>query len=187
MTEQTKKNTPHWGRHISKGVYYSANIFLPLSELRFTASKICPSVLNHLKQVKHLSPSRHLEQKRQEPMLSFEEAVATSGMTVETLIHRFQRRKQLCLALAAVPSLLIISVLIVIAASGIYTPLLLAKAFAIILALLSLAALPFVQALSCTWRIWQLRERRASPHERGGFKDFLKQTRWLNATISPWR
>lgn len=105
-------------------------------------------------------------------------------MTIETLKRRFLRRKKLCLALAAIPSLLVISIILVVLLSGIYTPLLLIKTLVLILALLSLAALPFVQALICSWRLWQLCHHRASPIERGGFSDFLSENSWLKTTLS---
>lgn len=184
MTEKNEKTSPHWGRRVGKGAYYTANIFLPLSELRYTATKIGPSLINHLKRARHLSPSYKLEQKLREPMLGFDDAVAASGVSTTVLIKRFHRRKQLCLALSAVPAFLIISVMLVVLASNIYTPLLLAKKLALVLALLSLAAIPFVQALVCSWRLWQLRERRASQQERGGFKDFLAENHWLKTTLS---
>lgn len=117
-------------------------------------------------------------------MLCFDDAVAASGISIEMLIKRFHRRKQLCLVLSAVPALLIVSVMLVILASNIYTPLLLAKTLALVLSLLSLAAIPFVQALTCSWRLWQLREHRVSHQERGGFKDFLAENHWFKTTLS---
>lgn len=184
MTEKTEKSPPHWGRRVGKGAYYTANIFLPLSELRYTATKIGPSVINHLKRARQLTPSYQLEHKLREPVLCFDDAVAASGTSTEMLIKRFHRRKLICLTLSAVPALLIISVMLVVIASNIYTPLLLVKTLALVLALLSLAAIPFVQALTCSWRLWQLREHRASKQERGGFMDFLADNHWLKTTLS---
>lgn len=184
MTNKAEKKSITWGQRTVKGIYYVSNIFLPLSEIRYTATKIGPSFLNNIKRVKHLFPSSQLERKLQQPILSFYEAVTASGMTIETLKRRFLRRKKLCLALAAIPSLLVISIILVVLLSGIYTPLLLIKTLVLILALLSLAALPFVQALICSWRLWQLCHHRASPIERGGFSDFLSENSWLKTTLS---
>ncbi|CAI1072362.1 Uncharacterised protein [Serratia entomophila] len=184
MTEKNEKTPPHWRRRVGKGAYYTANIFLPLSELRYTATKIGPSVINHLKRARYLTPSYQLDKKLREPVLCFDDAVAASGISIEMLIKRFHRRKQLCLVLSAVPALLIVSVMLVILASNIYTPLLLAKTLALVLSLLSLAAIPFVQALTCSWRLWQLREHRVSHQERGGFKDFLAENHWFKTTLS---
>jgi hypothetical protein len=184
MTEKNEKTSPRWGRRVGKGAYYTTNIFLPLSELRYTATKIGPSVINHLKRVRQLTPSYQLEQKLREPVLCFDDAVAASGISTEMLISRFRRRKLICLTLSAVPALLIVSVMLVVIASNIYTPLLLVKTLALVLALLSLSAIPFVQALTCSWRLWQLREHRVSHKERGGFKDFLAEKHWFKTTLS---
>ncbi|QKJ09448.1 conjugal transfer protein TraX (plasmid) [Yersinia massiliensis] len=183
MTNKTEKS-PQWGKRLSKGLYYSTNIILPLSEVRYAASKIGPSLFNNFKRLKYLSPSHQLKLKLKEPILSFEQAVAASGLPVSALLRRFKRRKVVCLILAAVPSLLAIGLLLAVAVSGIYTPLLLAKALVLVLVLLSLAAVPFVQALVCTWRLWQLNQQRASPEERGGFSDFLGEVYWFKSTIS---
>jgi hypothetical protein len=186
MTEQNSKIHSNWSRHAKKGMYYAANIFLPLSDIRYAAIKIGPSLSNHFSRVKHLYPSHQMEIKLKQPVLNFEEAVTASGLSVENLILRFHRRKKLCLTLAAIPALLVLSILIVVLLSGIYTPILLLKAFALSLALLALSAVPFVQALTCTWRLWQLHKGRNSHQERGGFNDFLTETPWLKKTISPW-
>ncbi|MCB5310576.1 conjugal transfer protein TraX [Yersinia massiliensis] len=183
MTNKTEKS-PQWGKRLSKGLYYSTNIILPLSEVRYAASKIGPSLFNNFKRLKYLSPYHQLKQKLKEPILSFEEAVAASGLSVNNLQHRFKCRKMVCLTLAAVPSLLAIGLILAIAVSGIYTPLVLVKGFVLILVLLSLVAVPFVQALICTWRLWQLSQQRTSPEERGGFSDFLAEVAWFKSTIS---
>lgn len=183
MTNKAEKS-PQWGKRLSKGLYYSTNIILPLSEARYAASKIGPSLFNNFKRLKYLSPYHQLKQKLKEPILSFEEAVAASGLSVNNLQHRFKCRKMVCLTLAAVPSLLAIGLILAIAVSSIYTPLVLVKGFVLILVLLSLAAVPFVQALICTWRLWQLNQQRTSPEERGGFNDFLVEVCWFKSTIS---
>lgn len=183
MTNKAEKS-PQWGKRLSKGLYYSTNIILPLSEARYAASKIGPSLFNNLKRLKHLSPSNQLELKLKEPILSFEQAVVSSGLSVTDLLRRFKRRKVMCLILAAIPSLFAIGFFLAIIVSGIYTSLVLVKGFVLILVLLSLAAVPFVQALVCTWRLWQLNSRRASIEERGGFRDFLAEVAWFKSTIS---
>lgn len=187
MTEQNDKTGQSWGKHAKKGMYFTANIFLPLSELRYTATKIGPSLVNHFRRIKHLSPSNQLEQKLKQPVLSFEQAVEASGLSVDKLIERFNRRKKLCLTLSAFPALAVISIWIVVLLSGIYSPILLLKSIALTLALLALSAVPFVQALACAWRLWQLRNRINSPLEHGGFSDFLADKSWFRETISPWR
>ncbi|EHJ5891167.1 hypothetical protein K7009_004677 [Salmonella enterica] len=53
--------------------------------------------------------------------------------------------------------------------------------------LLGLGSIPFLQAVICTWRLWQLRERRVSEAEKGTFTDFRRETHWIRMTLLPWR
>ncbi|MBC8950086.1 conjugal transfer protein TraX [Xenorhabdus sp. TS4] len=184
MIDKTKEKSTNWNRRTVKIIYYISNVFLPLSEVRYTAAKIGPSFVKNIKRVKHLFLSSQLEKKLQQPLLSFDEAIIASGMTIETLKQCFLRRKKLCLSLAAIPSLLVICIIFVVLFSEIYTPLLFIKTLVLTLALLSLAALPFFQALICSWRLWQLSQHRASPMERGGFADFLSENSWIKTTLS---
>ncbi|PHM37635.1 hypothetical protein Xmau_03853 [Xenorhabdus mauleonii] len=184
MIDKNEKKTINWRRRTVKSAYFISNVFLPLSEVRYTASKIGPSLLKNIKRVKYLRPSFQLNRKLQQPILSFDEAVIASSMTIETLKQCFLRRKKLCLSLATIPPLLAISIIFVVLFNGIYTPLLLIKTLVLTLALLSLAALPFFQALICSWRLWQLSQRRASPIERGGLSDFLAENSWIKTTLS---
>ncbi|WP_198430380.1 hypothetical protein [Salmonella enterica] len=57
----------------------------------------------------------------------------------------------------------------------------------IIFVLLGLGSIPFLQAVICTWRLWQLRERRVSEAEKGTFTDFRRETHWIRMTLLPWR
>ncbi|WP_426575587.1 conjugal transfer protein TraX (plasmid) [Xenorhabdus stockiae] len=183
MTDKDDKKTVMWGRRTVKGLYYISNVFLPLSEIRYTVTKIGSSHLNTLKRIRRLYDFSPQKEKTQQPILNFNEAVIASGMSIDTLKHRFLGRKKWCLVLAAIPSILAISILFMVLLSGVYTPQLLLKSLVLILALLSIAALLFVQALICSWRLWQLCQHRASPTEKGEFSDFLSENSWIKATI----
>ena len=59
------------------GLYWLANIFLPLSEARYTKNKIIPSLAKQLQRMR-VAKKLIARQRRQRP-LTWEEAVAASG------------------------------------------------------------------------------------------------------------
>ncbi|ECS0225797.1 conjugal transfer protein TraX [Salmonella enterica] len=158
------------------GLYWLANIFLPLSETRYTKNKIIPSFAKQLQRMR--VAKKLMARHRRQPGLSWAEAVAASGMDTASIARRQLRRKRLYLVMAGIPILL---------ASGIYVAPLLIRVGVIIVVLLGLGSIPFLQAIICTWRLWQLRERRVSEAEKGTFTDFRRETHWLRMTLLPWR
>ncbi|ELR3950555.1 conjugal transfer protein TraX [Salmonella enterica] len=158
------------------GLYWLANIFLPLSEARYTKNKIIPSFAKQLQRMR--VAKKLMARRRRQPGLSWAEAVAASGMDTASIARRQLRRKRLYLVMAGIPILL---------ASGIYVAPLLIRVGVIIVVLLGLGSIPFLQAIICTWRLWQLRERRVSEAEKGTFTDFRRETHWIRMTLLPWR
>lgn len=167
------------------GLYWLANIFLPLSEVRYTRNKIIPSFA---KQLQRMRVARKLMVRhRRQPGLTWAEAVAASGMDTARIARGQLRRKRLFLAMTGLPVLLAIGLLLAVLASGIYAVPLLMRVGVMILVLLGLGSIPLLQALICTWRLWQLRERRVSEAEKGTFADFRRETHWIRMTLLPWR
>ncbi|EED7773037.1 hypothetical protein ACX46_004896, partial [Salmonella enterica subsp. houtenae] len=72
-------------------------------------------------------------------------------------------------------------------ASGIYVAPLLIRLGIMTIVLVMLGSIPLLQAVVCTWRLWQLRERRVSVEEKGTFTDFRRETAWIRLTLNPWR
>ncbi|MEG9672559.1 conjugal transfer protein TraX [Serratia marcescens] len=182
MTDQSPKSKTSWKR-ASKGLYFTANLFLPLSELRYAATKIGPSLANNLKRSLMLAYGYRIEHQQTLPALQFEEAVAASGESVITLINRFRRRKHLCLALGAVPILIALSVVLLVLGSEIFTPTLLIRTATLCFTLFALAAIPLLQAFISTWRLWQLRNQRLSKEEAGSLTDFLRENTWWQVLL----
>lgn len=186
-TPENPQNPPSrpWARRVRKGAYYGLNAILPLSETRYALTTVGTSLAGHLRRIKQLSPTARREQARQQPILCFTDAVAASGQPIPVLQRNFRRRKQVCLVLTAIPVSAVTGLASVTLLSGLSSPWLLLKVLIIVLALLSLACLPFLQALICTWRLWQLREQRASVEERGGFMDFVAENGWFRCALRP--
>ncbi|EAQ3782903.1 conjugal transfer protein TraX [Salmonella enterica] len=167
------------------GLYWLANIFLPLSETRYTKNKIIPSFAKQLQRMR--VAKKLMARRRRQPGLSWAEAVAASGMDTASIARRQLRRKRLYLVMAGIPILLATGLLLAVLASGIYVTPLLIRVGVIIVVLLGLGSIPLLQALICTWRLWQLRERRVSEAEKGTFTDFRRETHWIRMTLLPWR
>ncbi|MGK2894455.1 conjugal transfer protein TraX [Klebsiella michiganensis] len=184
MTEDNRK--PSLLKRAGKGAWFGLNLLLPLSETRRMATTVGTSWRRHLKQVGTLTPPRATGDDKPE-QLSFEEAVAASGETREGLRRRFYRRKCLSLTLTALPVMVVAALLTLTVLSGWHSIWLLLRVGVICLALLALTALLFVKTMVCTWRLWQLREGRLSPQERGGFMNFVAEQGWFISTLTPER
>ncbi|ELS9890615.1 conjugal transfer protein TraX [Salmonella enterica] len=167
------------------GLYWLANIFLPLSEARYTKNKIIPSFAKQLQRMR--VAKKLLARRRRQPGLTWVEAVAASGMDKAGIERRQLRRKKQYLAIASVPVLMAVGLFIAVLASGIYVAPLLIRLGIMTVVLVMLGSIPLLQAVVCTWRLWQLREHRVSVEEKGTFTDFRRETAWIRLTLNPWR
>lgn len=170
---------------IKTGLYWLANLFIPLSDIRYTKNRIIPSFTKQLQRMR--VAGKLIARHRRKPELSWQDAVAASGMDTDGIERLLLRRKRLYLAMAGIPVLLAVGLFLAVLASGIYTFPLLIRVGVIIVVLTGLGSIPFLQALICTWRLWQLREHRVNTEEKGTFRDFRRETPWLRMTLFPWR
>jgi hypothetical protein len=170
---------------IKTGLYFLANLFVPLSEARYTKNRIIPSLGKQLQRMR--VASKLIARRRRQPELSWQEAVTASGMDIDAIERQQLRRKRLYLAMSGIPALLAFGLLLAVLASGISTFSLLLRAGVITVVLLGLSSIPFLQAIVCTWRLWQLREHRVNTGEKGTFTDFRNETPWIRMTLFPWR
>ncbi|MBA8292171.1 conjugal transfer protein TraX (plasmid) [Escherichia coli] len=173
------------GSRLKKTAWYTANIFIPLSETRLTMNTIIPS---WKKQFQRIRVARKLMGRRQRNQTAYTwaEAVALTGMTPAQLEQRFLRRKRLYLVLSALPALLATGLLLALLSSGIYTPMAFMRIVIMVLILLGLASIPGLQVVICSWRLWQLREQRVSVEEQGTFRDFTHGRPWIRESLLSW-
>ncbi|EEY9329572.1 MAG: conjugal transfer protein TraX [Escherichia coli] len=173
------------GNRLKKTAWYTANIFIPLSETRLTMNTIIPS---WKKQFQRIRVARKLMGRRQRNQTAYTwaEAVALTGMTPAQLEQRFLRRKRLYLVLSALPTLLATGLLLALLVSGIYTPMAFMRVVIMVLILLGLASIPGLQVVICSWRLWQLREQRVSVEEQGTFRDFTHGRPWIRESLLSW-
>ncbi|MCI5376954.1 hypothetical protein E4516_22365 [Escherichia coli] len=173
------------GNRLKKTAWYTANIFIPLSETRLTMNTIIPS---WKKQFQRIRVARKLMGRRQRNQTAYTwaEAVALTGMTPAQLEQRFLRRKRLYLVLSALPALLATGLLLALLVSGIYAPMAFMRVVIMVLILLGLASIPGLQVVICSWRLWQLREQRVSVEEQGTFRDFTQGRPWIRESLLSW-
>lgn len=173
------------GNRLKKTAWYTANIFIPLSETRLTMNTIIPS---WKKQFQRIRVARKLMGRRQRNQTAYTwaEAVALTGMTPTQLEQRFLRRKRLYQVLSALPALLATGLLLALLVSGIYTPMAFMRVVIMVLILLGLASIPGLQVVICSWRLWQLREQRVSVEEQGTFRDFTHGRPWIRESLLSW-
>lgn len=173
------------GNRLKKTAWYTANIFIPLSETRLTMNTIIPS---WKKQFQRIRVARKLMGRRQRNQTAYTwaEAVALTGMTPAQLEQRFLRRKRLYLVLSTLPALLATGLLLALLVSGIYTPMAFMRVVIMVLILLGLASIPGLQVVICSWRLWQLREQRVSVEEQGTFRDFTHGRPWIRESLLSW-
>lgn len=173
------------GNRLKKTAWYTANIFIPLSETRLTMNTIIPS---WKKQFQRIRVARKLMGRRQRNQTAYTwaEAVALTEMTPTQLEQRFLRRKRLYLVLSALPALLATGLLLALLVSGIYTPMAFMRVVIMVLILLGLASIPGLQVVICSWRLWQLREQRVSVEEQGTFRDFTHGRPWIRESLLSW-
>lgn len=169
-------------RKVRKGAWWAANILLPLSEARYVTTHIVPSLRNQLARTRALFPS--VKESEKLPVLSFDDAVAASGMSVEALIRTYLRRKRLYLTLFYFPLVILCGLPVLALTAQITTPGLWARIAGMSLFLMTASLFMFMPALITSWRLWQLRNRRASPDEHGIFADFIAQPHWLRETLT---
>ncbi|MBU2708732.1 hypothetical protein KCM76_22255 [Zooshikella marina] len=115
---------------------------------------------------------------------SFEDAINNrpeGSLNIPELIDHFLTKKRI--------TLMFFGVLALVSAVGIFTGIAYGQIGRIFFASLTcITALPvlFLYALQTQLRVWQLRNRRLSKEEKGGIKDFMRETKnWFWATLNP--
>lgn len=116
--------------------------------------------------------------------LSFEQAVACTGFSVEQLNRGFKRNRALWWLLMAVPGALSLCLMAMVLVSSELPAGTLLRVVLTILVLTALSMVGFGHALIATYRLWQLKARRVSEEEHGTFRDFLAENKWCRQVLS---
>ncbi|MGJ3289474.1 conjugal transfer protein TraX [Klebsiella sp. PL-2018] len=173
--EQNPRRTV--GRRLMSG---TANIVLPVKETGWVIRAVSYMVNSHRQRLKAALPGE--DENDAHATLSWAEAVAASGRSVPELTRRFSRLRRRWRV--AFWTLLTLSGFIggmALHASAL-PPLTLARLFITLLCLLACSGYCATRALTATYRLWQLLEKRVSLEEKGTFRDFLDDRRgWRTA------
>lgn len=156
----------------TKIAYHSANVLLPLSETARMVRAGRHVAGRHAEQIRRLFPKRAAADARE---LTFDEAVAASGLSRERLINRYLLNKRVWLvlfALAVLPVLMLPAALLL---ADIPAPGLLAvRTASLVFMLACFAGLLFARAMKSQLHLWQLQSGRL-----GSFADWRTERRWL--------
>lgn len=115
--------------------------------------------------------------------VSWKEAVERSGRTADQLITNYKYIR------AAFWGLMVIgvglsSILLILLLANTSLPIaIVIRAVVMILVFAGAGSLGFTLALVSTYRLWQLQEHRVSVAERGTFRDFQAETRWVRNVL----
>lgn len=156
----------------TKIAYHSANVLLPLSETARMVRAGRHVAGRHAEQIRRLFPKRTAADVGE---LTFDEAVAASGLSRERLINRYLLNKRVWLglfALAVLPVLMLPAALLL---ADIPAPGLLAvRTASLVFMLACFAGLLFARAMKSQLHLWQLQSGRL-----GSFADWRAERRWL--------
>lgn len=173
-----KKNTESKKNTKSKAAYFTANLFLPLSEIARMTKAARYAITRTAERVRLIKPTTEADTE----VLSFDEAVTASGFSRDALMRRYLFIKRLWLVTFAVmltgTMLLITATLLAgVPVVGVF----LLRLLSLLFMLSSLCALLFVFAMKNQFRLWQLTQRRL-----GTFAEWRASGTWLN-DIFGWR
>lgn len=184
MSEKERRKRPRPARRLMNG---AANMVLPVKETGWVIRAVRHMVNSHRQRLNAALPGAESETAGAE--LSWADAVAASRCTVPQLALRFTRVRRRWRV--AFWSLLVLAALLggmaLHAAS--LPPVTLVRLLLTLLCMLACSGYCATRALTATYRLWQLREKRVSVEEKGTFRDFLDVHRgWKTAlcrSLSP--
>lgn len=167
---------------VKKVVKTTFNILFPFKSIKKSASLFIDTTKNTVQtagniknMVSDLYEETKIKTKRND---SFESAIENSGLTINELIFLFKRRKNIYLislyffCILAIASI-IYSFTTVSSNSFLFSCISLCACFCIF----------FLLAFGAQFRLWQLNVRRLSIEEKGGIRDFMKESNWFFSSL----
>lgn len=158
------------------------SIINPLSDLGVIYRKGVLPVADRFKLMRQLLT--RARNQPDSPGVSWKEAVERSGRTADQLIT-YQKYIRAAFWVVMVIGIGLSSILLILLLANSSLPIaVVIRAVVMILVLAGAGSLGFTLALVSTYRLWQLQEHRVSVAERGTFKDFLAETRWVRNVLT---
>lgn len=170
------------GRHVKKTLLAIIN---PMSDLKFIYRHALRPVVEKL---------RHLRKKKSAgdeaytgAPLSFSQAVAQSGKSVDELMRHYRSSRSFWWVLMVLAGGLAIILMLLLLAGSHGLPLsTFLRATGIELIFLSGAAVGAVKTAEATWHLWQLSARRVSVADGGTFGEFWSANHGYRSVIVPF-
>lgn len=163
----------------SKKVYYTANLFLPLSDIKRVAKTVRHVLLSSAERLRRIKPATASDDGK---VLSFREAVAASGCSRDALMRRYLLIKRVWLStfslvFAGTLLLLAATLLAGVPVAGVF----LIRVLSLMFMLSGLCGLLFVLTLKNQFHLWQLARQRL-----GTFAEWRATGTWLKDVFC-WR
>lgn len=162
--------------------WLALNVFLPASEVSQVFRYTGRNVARLWQRIRDVTAGGGAKDYRP---ADWSQAVADSGLSSAQLRRNFRISQWIwwgLMWLTGLPALGCLLMLIAVGHDVNATGWLRIGCVMLVLGLISLTG--FVQTLGVAYRLWQLDERRVSASEKGGFKDFLSETRWCRRVLS---
>ena len=172
-----------FARKSARGVYLFSNLLFPVGEMVSVGKQSGNSLKTNASRIRQLLQVRREQSKEQ---LTYEQAVAYSGLSPQQLIAKFRLLKRFWWVIAAITLLMTPVLAIMIALSAPALPgatLIRACTFVAIFA--ALASIASLKVVTSQYRLWQLQHRRLSVEEGGTFENFRSATRWIKDSVNP--
>jgi hypothetical protein len=158
------------------------NVLFPFKSIKNSTNLFINTTRNNIKtanniknMVSDLYESTKIETKGND---TFESAVENSGLTVDELILLFKRKKNIYLAaLYFFCTLAIASIIYSFAVTSSNNFL-----FSYI-SLFACFSIFFLLSFGTQFRLWQLKVRRLSTEEKGGIRNFMKESNWFFSSL----
>lgn len=176
MENKSKKIT------VGKVFKTTLNIIFPFKSVKNSATVFIRTTQNNIKNAENIKnmasdlyESTKIKTVRND---SFEAALKNSKLSIDQLINIFKRKKNIYLiALYSLCFLTTISI--------IHSFIIISKNIFLLscLSLISLFCILFLLAFGCQFRLWQLRVRRLSIEEKGGIRDFMRESSYFFSSL----
>ncbi|HAF4865861.1 TPA: conjugal transfer protein TraX [Salmonella enterica] len=168
-------------RKLKKGLYWGANIFLPLSETRLIGRTLGTMLGKNLQRTRRLCG---IGKTTPPPEKTYHEALADSRWPEETLINRYTVTKRTWLGFAAVGAIVECDALLVFFLHPQFWSVgAVVRMSCITLMAIAFITLFFFRGMVCQFRLWQLQHHRVSTAEKGTFTDFRRETDSIRLTL----
>ncbi|WP_033568722.1 conjugal transfer protein TraX [Dickeya undicola] len=153
----------------------------PVSDIKFFVKT---AIKPNIDKVRNYLTSGNNNKDKKKP--NWKEAVADAGVPIEKLDFNYRVKRGIWWSVMTISGVISLLLFVMIANSFGQLPLpVLIKSLTTLIVISLFSAVSFVQVMSMTYRLWQLREKRVSASEKGDFKSFWKESGGYISVLKP--